>query len=69
MVEIIEPNAPTLVIKLMRNGSLAVNAPQDKMLALSMLSVATAIIQRDLISGGAIGSAAPLIPPVNGNLQ
>lgn len=62
MVEIIDPQAPTITIRLLRNGQLAFNFPADKMTALSMLSVARAILERDLI-----GPIGPLMVPPNGH--
>lgn len=59
MVDIIEPNAPTITIKLLRSGALAINAPEDKMLALAMLSVATAIVHKSVVDPAPLMAMPP----------
>jgi hypothetical protein len=58
MVDLINPNAPTITIKIMAAGQLALQTPDDKMLALSMLTIARALVERELL-GSVTGMLAP----------
>lgn len=60
MVDIIDPAAPTITIKIGRSGQLSLSTPDDKMLALAMLSIATAMIQSQIMGHGALQMPASL---------
>lgn len=40
----------TVIIKIMPDGQLSLSVPDDKMLALSMLSLARALVEKDIIN-------------------
>lgn len=48
--EIIQPNAPTITIRLLPNGQLMMSGPTDKILTLGMLSLAAAAVQRECMN-------------------
>jgi len=51
MVDLVKPNAPKIEIEILANGQIKMNFPPDKMLALSMLSLARAMVERDILGG------------------
>lgn len=49
MSDLVLPNIPSVVIKIIPNLGLTVSGPEDRMLILGMLSLATAMIQREIM--------------------